>query len=367
MKVAAIGVGGAGGRIVDALAQDNNRRSISYLTAAQVLDTDFEALSELTTIPDEARHKLGHLETHGTGTDGDRESGTAAIKEDLSEVRREIGTAITSETSAIFVVAGLGGGTGSGATPHLVQALREIFEIPLYAISVLPASSESVPSENTARGLKTLGEVADAQIVFDNDNWIGRGETISENSAELNTVLAERLGTLFAAGEAETASAVGERVIDASEIITTLEQNGLATIGYAKQDLQTDSEKQTGSILDNIRERLLGAEKEDEAVDDVKAIKAVETTLRRAVKGKLTMECNLSTVESGLLIVSGPPAWLHGEAIADGRAWLFKEISSTELRSGDAPMQGGTQLKILVLLAGVSANPRIEDLRVVKE
>ncbi|UPV98938.1 tubulin/FtsZ family protein [Halorussus gelatinilyticus] len=365
MKVAAIGVGGAGGRIVDELARENKSRSVSYLTTAQVLDTEFEDLSALTTIPDDACHNFGHLETHGTGTDGNRTSGIAAIKEDLQEVRREIESAIPSETTAIFVVAGLGGGTGSGATSHLVQALREIFEIPLYAVSVLPAGNESIPPENTARGLKTVSEVVDAQIVFDNDNWIGRDDTISENTAELNRVLAERLGTLFAAGEAETASAVGERVIDASEIIATLDRSGFATLGYAQQDLQPDSADQTGSLLKTVRERLFGGE--NDTVDEVKAIKAVETTLRRAVKGKLTLECDLPAVETGLLIVSGPSEWLHGDAIADGRAWLSEEIESAELRSGDAPLQTESQLMILVLLAGISAHPRIEDLQAVKE
>ncbi|WP_132061134.1 tubulin/FtsZ family protein [Halorussus amylolyticus] len=350
MKIAAVGIGGAGGRIVDALAHDSDTRPVPYLTGAHALDSDIEALSSLTTIPERARHSFGHLETKGTGTDGDRRSGIAAIKEDTQEVRRALDTAITPKTNALLVVAGLGGGTGSGATPHLVNALREVHALPVYAVSVLPANHEPVPRENTVRGLKAIGEVTDAQIVFNNESWLSASDQLGEKTPELNRILTERLGALFAAGEVTPESTVGQRVVDASEIIATLDGGGLTTIGYATQELKDTNGTESQSLLGRIRQQF---DTEEESVDDVTAIKAVESTLRRAVNGKLTVECDRQTAQRGLLVFSGPPAWLHGQAIADGRAWVSEEIDSAELRSGDAPHPDATHLTILALLTGV--------------
>ncbi|WP_134671804.1 tubulin/FtsZ family protein [Halorussus marinus] len=360
MRVVTIGVGGAGGRIVDALRRDEASRSASYLAGVRALDTDVEALSELDGLPDEARRQFGHVETDGTGTGGDRTAGVAAIETDLVEMRRAVDAAITSDAAAILLVAGLAGGTGSGATAHLAEALREVYDRPIYAVSVLPAAHEDVPRENAARGLQALHGAVDTQLVFDNDVWLDAGQSVDEQAEAVNRELAERLGALFSAGEAATGAAVGQRVVDANEVIATLDAGGLATLGYARQEVQTDRQSD-GSLLERARGLLSSAE---EDVDEVEAIKAVETTLRRAVRGRLTFDCPPDAASSGLLVVSGPPDWLHGEAIADGQSWLSAEIESAELRTGDAPVPDGDHLSVLVLLSGVRDAPRLDDLRV---
>lgn len=360
MRVVTIGVGGAGGRIVDALWRDDESRSVSYLAGACVLDTDSTALSELESVPEEARHLFGHVEAGGSGTDGDRRQGTAAIEADRLEMRRAADAVISSDAAAIVLVAGLAGGTGSGATHRLAEALREVYDRPIYAVSVLPAAHEEVPTENVARGLQSLHGVVDAQLVFDNDVWLDERKSVEAEAEALNQTLAERLGVLFGAGEAARGDAVGQRVVDASEIISTLDEGGLATIGYARQEVRSDRQSGDSSLLSRLRGRLSDA---DDDVDEVTAIKAVETTLRRAANGRLTFDCPLDAAASGLLVVSGPPDWLHQRAIADGQQWLSEEIGAVQLRTGDAPVPNGDHLTVLVLLGGVQDAPRIEDFR----
>lgn len=351
MRVAAIGVGGAGGRIVDALARDNAARPTPYLAATRALDTDTAALAALESLPSDSRVAFGHSETQGSGTDGDRTCGTAAFDADRYEVRRAIESAITSDVTAVVFVAGVGGGTGSGATPHLIHAIQDITDCPIYAVTVLPANPDAQATSNAARGLDTIGDVADAQLVLDTDAWTGT-DPLAETRAGLNQALADRLGTLFAAGEATSTATVGQQVIDAQEVIATLDAGGMASLGYARQDLSASQNHQPDSLLGRLRTRLFGTT--DDAIDDVTAIKAVETTLHRAVNGRLTLECRRDTAARALLVVAGPPDGLHQKAIAEGRAWLSNELDTVALRSGDAPVPDGRHLTVLVVLAGVT-------------
>lgn len=358
MRVVAIGVGGAGGRIVDALYQDNATRPVSYLAGGCVLDTDGVDLAALTAVPEDARHLFGQAETNGNGTGGDRELAAAALEEDSVELQRALDSAVTSDAAAILLLSGLGGGTGSVATPKLANELQAMYNRPVYSVSVLPAAHEDVPAENPAHALQSLDSVVDAQIVFDNDVWLNAEHDVLDVADELNQTLANRLGALFSAGETAGADSVGQRVVDASEIIATLDEGGLATIGYAEQTL--DSQANTSSLLGRVR-GLLGTR--DTTVDEVAAIKAVETTLRRATRGRLTFDCPLDAAASGLLVVSGPPEWLHQSAISDGQTWLSKEIGSVQLRTGDNPIPNSDTLGILVLFAGIREAPRIDELR----
>ncbi|WP_225307898.1 hypothetical protein [Haloarcula sp. CBA1129] len=177
MRVAAVGIGGAGGRIVERLWQDNKRRDTTYLGAACAIDTDTEALDELDALPDDRRYTFGLSETNGTGTNGDRTTGTAAIEDERLEVRRALDQLVTSDIDAILLVAGLAGGTGSGTTAHIAAALREIYTIPVYCLSVLPAGRDNGAATNTLQALRALEATVDGQILFDNDVWLGSGQT----------------------------------------------------------------------------------------------------------------------------------------------------------------------------------------------
>ncbi|AUG49337.1 cell division protein [Haloarcula taiwanensis] len=365
MRVAAVGIGGAGGRIVERLWQDNERREGPYLGAACALDTDTEALGELDGLPSDRRHAFGLSETTGTGTNGDRASGIAAIEDERLEIRRAIDELITSDIDAIVLVAGLAGGTGSGATAHVAHALREVYSLPLYCLAVLPAGRDDDAAANTMQALQALESPVDGQILFDNEAWLGSGQTVDETSETLNETVVARLGALFAAGEATASDTVGQSVVDASEIINTLSDSGFTTLGYASQDLQADSGDGDGTVIGQLKNRFLGDNSDD--VDEIEAYNAVETTLRRAVRGKLTIQCEVASADKALAVFAGPPAWLLREAVTDGRRWLTEELQSPEVRSGDMPTPDRNTLSVLVVLSGVTELPRLVELKKLAE
>jgi cell division GTPase FtsZ len=363
MRVAAIGVGGAGGRVIDALYEQHNSQSLSYLSGVSVLDTDRAELSELEGVPDDSKTLFGQVETGGTGSDGNQAQATAAIEDDLLEVRRAADSAIRSNTAAIILVAGLGGGTGSAVSPQLAKALQEVYDRPVYAVSILPATHEEVPRENPSKSLQALDKTVDAQIIFDNDTWLTPDTTLEDVADELNDVLSTRLDALFAAGEATSREAVGQRVVDASEIIATLNEGGLATLGYAQQTLNAEQQLESPSLAERIRNWIGSSE---ETVDEIDAIKRVEATLRQAAQRKLTLDCSLDAATSGLLIVSGPPEWLSQSAISDGQNWLSEQTGSVQIRNGDNPVPGGSEISVLILLGGIRDTPRIQSLMSLK-
>lgn len=358
MRVAAVGVGGAGGRIVDQLWRDNDRRPTTYLGGACVVDTDTGALRDLDALPRERRHAFGLFESEGAGTDGDRSTGTAAIEDDSLEVRRAIDPLVTSDIDAVVLVAGVAGGTGGGAVAHIATRLSEIYTQPVYCVSVLPAGWDEDAATNTMATLDELETAVDGQLFFDNEAWLGSEQTVEAAADTLNDTLVTRLGALFAAGEVTAAESVGQSVVDASEIHNTLSGAGAATLGYASQDISMDDPDET--MFDSLRDRITATATDD--VDEAAARTAIETAVRRALQETLTAECPRDAADTALTVFAGPPAWLLGDAIADGRQWLSEELQSSEIRTGDVPTPQRQMLSVLVLLSNVTDVPRLEEL-----
>jgi len=357
MDVVAVGVGGAGGRIVDELHRDDASRQGSYLAGSHVLDTDTASLDSLCRVPRDRRHPFGVISFDGNGADGDREAAADAMAEQGSELRREIDASVTAEVTAIVLVAGLGGGTGAGATPPLVEEMRAVYDRPVYCVSVLPTSRSEDEAANAARGLEALDGLVDCQIGFDNDDWVGQEERVSDRLTVLNRELADRIGTLFLAGEASAGGDVGGSVVDEADVAATLATGGLATVGYASPPVSKFRQIDGDSFVDSLRARLL-----EEATDAEKR-DGVLSTVQWAVRGQFTLDCDPADSSAALLLVAGPPDWLHRGAIAEGRDWVAELTGDAELRSGDAPTPEGDSLSVLLVLAGIENAPRIEELQ----
>jgi cell division GTPase FtsZ len=356
MNVVAVGVGGAGGRIVDELHRDTAKRPVSYLAASIAVDTDRESLAALDHVPPEHRHTFGEFSLEGSGSNGDRQAAQEAATEQVMELRRAIDDTITTDVTGIVLAAGLGGGVGSGATPALASALASVYERPIYTVSALPTGGDEQAAENAARALEDLDEIVDCQLTFDNDAWVSEEQALTDRIPALNRELTERLGTLFLAGDVRGAGDIGETVLDERDVVETLDAGGLATIGYASRPI---SQFRTidDSLVGQLRDRLLGSASDEERYE------GVTKTLRWAARGQLTLDCELTAASSVLALFSGPPDWLHRKAIADGRSWLEDQTAGASLRSGDAPLRGGDSIAVLVVFAGIESAPRIEELQ----
>lgn len=346
MKLAVLGVGGAGCRLAEHLvaAESEDR---PYLAETSAFDTDLESLERLE-IPEGNRHAFGST----AGSTGDAAAVREAAEANALELSQAAEAGVPGEAAGVLVTIGVGGATGAGAAPVLVDALKERVEKPVYTLTVLPASDEEGVTENAQVGLMGLEATVDAQILFDNDALDAPSERppddeAAEAYASANATIAEWLTTLFSAGEAATASAVGESVVDASEIIATLGEGGYATLGYARTQVREPS-----SFLDRLLSR-------SEEPDKIESYSTIETAVQRALFRHRSLECDLERTSRALVVTTGPPAWLNREAIADARGTVARETDGSTVRGGDTPIEDGTALSVLVLCAGMDRPDRV--------
>jgi cell division GTPase FtsZ len=349
MKLALVGVGQAGGKIVDAFVDYQNRTNGRFVAAASAINTAESDLRGLTRVPEEHRTLIGAHRVSGHGVGADNELGAEIARDSREEILGALDEIPVHEIDAFLVVAGLGGGTGSGAAPVIARNLGEIYAEPVYGLGVLPAKNEGgIYSYNAARSLKTFVRQVDNLLVFDNDAWRKSGETVQESYEEINDEIAKRFGTLFSAGEVDAASDVGESVVDASEVINTLSGGGVTTVGYAAGEVPKKG------LLSRFMEDGTGNEAED--------VDRITSLVRRAARGRLTLPAEIGSADRALLVVAGPPDHLSRQGIERGRGWLEDETGSMQVRGGDYPLSSD-HVAAVVMLAGVSEIPRIEELQ----
>jgi cell division GTPase FtsZ len=356
MKLAMIGFGQAGGKIVDKFVEYDKRHGSGIVRAAVAVNTAKADLMGLEHIPDEQRVLIGQSRVKGHGVGADNELGAEIAEEDIDEVQGAIDTIPVHEVDAFLVVAGLGGGTGSGGAPVLSKHLKRIYTEPVYGLGVLPGSDEGgIYTLNAARSFQTFVREVDNLLVFDNDAWRKTGESVQGGYDEINDEIVRRFGILFGAGEVEAGQEVAESVVDSSEIINTLNSGGVSTVGYASEEVE---EKESGGLLS----RLTGSE-ENDSLDTAHTTNRITSLVRKAALGRLTLPCEIEGAERALLVMAGPPRHLNRKGIERGRKWLEEQTGSMEVRGGDYPVSGSGFVAGVILLSGVTNVPRIKELQ----
>ena len=157
-----IGVGGGGANAVDRLKMEN----LDRLQLA-VINTDFKALS---TSPVQDKILIGTSLTRGLSAGGDPELGRKAAEADADKIAE-----IVKDTDLVFLVAGLGGGTGSGATPVVAEVAAAAGAV-VIAFVTMPFSFEGGRRRKQAEeALAELRRVCDAVIPLANDMLLQEG------------------------------------------------------------------------------------------------------------------------------------------------------------------------------------------------
>ena len=327
MKVVLIGVGQAGGKITQVLAEFDHEMGFDAVQEAFAVNSakaDLQSLSIDTML-------IGQDRVKGHGVGGDNELAAEIMQSEAPEVMDALDGRISTSAEAVVIVAGLGGGTGSGGAPALARELRRVHSVPVYVLGVLPGRDEgSLYQANAGRSLKTVVRESDATLLIDNDAWRTSDETIEEGFDNINQQIAQRVGLLLAAGE--VVEGVGESVVDSSEIINTLRGGGIASLGYASADAAPDAGENVNTITSLTRNSLLTGMSLPNAVD----------------------------AEAALLVVAGEPNRISRKGVERARKWLEEETGSLQVRGGDFPLETD-RLASLVLLGGVERSPRIQE------
>lgn len=359
MKLAVIGFGNAGGKITDRLVayETETGRSLCRFTA--VINTANIDLERITNVPAEHRVLVGQTDErskgHGVGADPDL--GAEIARLDLPEIERVLDSVPLHEVDAFLIVAGLGGGTGSGGGPIIAERLSERYGEPVYGLVVLPNEDEGGrASLNAARSLPSYTESTDGVIVFDNDAWRATGGSLESGYERTNGEIAKRVVTLLSAG-ARDGSRVSENAMDSSDVNRTLSVGGLSTVAYAETGVEDSTRRRQG---------LLGRFYDEDATaaqDGSDHATKVHSLVRRAVRSRLTCPADIESAERALLVVSGPPRELSQKGLERARRWLEAEIDSAEVLAGDDPRQRSEVLSATVLLSNVTTVPRVDELQ----
>jgi len=160
-RIKVVGVGGAGGNAVNRMV-DNGVSRVEFIavhTDAQLLDSSRAPTRVL----------IGMDITHGLGADGDLEVGRRAAEGD----RESLVSALTG-ADIVFISAGMGGGTGTGASPVVAEIARELGALTICVVTTPFAFEGKRRARRAAEGLKAMREQVDALLVLPNERLFER-------------------------------------------------------------------------------------------------------------------------------------------------------------------------------------------------
>ncbi|MEQ8238000.1 MAG: cell division protein FtsZ [Cyclobacteriaceae bacterium] len=213
-----IGVGGGGGNAVNHMF-GQGIKDVDFV----VCNTDIQAL-ESSPVPNKIQ--LGVTLTGGLGAGANPEKGRNAALESKDEIREML----SEDTKMVFITAGMGGGTGTGAAPVIAQIAREM-DILTVGIVTAPFAFEGKKKMNQANlGIKALKENCDTVLVILNDKLreIFGNLAIREAFGQADNVL-----TIAAKGIAEIITVPGYVNVDFEDVKTVMKEAGGAVMGSA--------------------------------------------------------------------------------------------------------------------------------------
>ncbi len=212
-----IGVGGCGGNAVDHMIEQGVQ-GVEFI----VINTDAQALRR-----NKARTQLqiGSTITKGLGAGASPDVGRAAAMEDRARIAEMIKGA-----NMIFITAGMGGGTGTGAAPVVAQIAREM-GILTVAVVTKPFAFEGKRMRLAQAGIEALSEFVDSLIIVPNEKLmtvLGEDTTLLDAFRASNGVLQGAV-----AGIAEVINVPGLWNVDFADVRTLMSENGMAMMGSA--------------------------------------------------------------------------------------------------------------------------------------
>jgi cell division GTPase FtsZ len=354
MKIVVIGLGQCGGRIADEFARLNSRarsrRGIEIVTGGFAVNTDAADLSGLTAIRRDYQHRIliGGRKTGGHGVGKINELGAEIAKEDSDKVVDAIRTTKRFyETDAFLLIAGAGGGTGSGSLPVMVQHIKERYsDKPVYAAVVLPFEHEEQTEErtiyNTATCLKSTYSVADAVILIDNQRYIRKDSSLANNLAKINNLIAEPFYGILCAGEEKKPKYIGSKLLDAGDIMQTVV--GWTVLGYGTSQIP---------LLRFPGERTRDFIKK--GTETQKGIQAMDAAI-----SELSLNCKPEDSRRALYLISAPSREMNMDLIKELGDYLRSLAPQATIRNGDYPRRRGL-LDVSVILSELSDVEKVRN------
>ena len=231
-----IGVGGGGSNAVNTMFEQGIT-GVDFI----VCNTDAQAL-DISPVP--RKVQLGATLTGGQGAGSLPEVGKNAAIESLDEVTDLLG----ADTSMVFVTAGMGGGTGTGAAPVIAQACKDR-DILTVGIVTVPFMFEGRRrNQQASEGLEAMRAAVDTLLIIRNDKLreLFGNQTIRSAFANADQILCTA-----AKGIAEVITLTGEINVDMNDVNTVMRNSGRAIMGSGSASGQGRAQKAVTDALES--------------------------------------------------------------------------------------------------------------------
>ena len=231
-----IGIGGGGGNAINYMFQQGIM-GVDFV----ICNTDSQAL-EKSAVP--IKIQLGASLTEGLGAGANPDVGRQAAQESLEDVK----TLLSTQTKMIFITAGMGGGTGTGAAPIIAKMAREM-DILTVGIVTMPFQFEGkIRLEQAQKGLEELKSRVDSLIVINNNKL---REVYGNLGFKAGFAKADEVLATAARGIAEVITHHYTQNIDLKDAKTVLSNSGSAIMGSATAEGANRAQESIVKALDS--------------------------------------------------------------------------------------------------------------------
>jgi len=220
-NIKVIGVGGMGCNAVTWLFNKG-------VSGASIYATNTDALHLSVTKADE-KVLIGKELTRGLGCGGAPKRGREAAKEAIVDIKKMVGGA-----DMVFVIAGMGGGTGTGAAPVIAQLAKETGAV-IIGVVTMPFESEKARIDKAEFGLQELRDVTDTCIVLDNNRLV---DIAGQLPIEQAFAVANELVSTMVKGIVETITLPSLINLDYADVSAVMRGGGVSVIGIGEADTQ---------------------------------------------------------------------------------------------------------------------------------
>ena len=220
-NIKVVGCGGMGSNAVTWLFNKG-------INGATIYATNTDALHLSVTKADE-KILMGKELTRGLGAGGRPQKGREAAKEVLVELKKAVGNA-----DMVFVIAGMGGGTGTGGAPVIAQIAKETGAV-VIGVVTMPFESEKARIDKAEFGLQELRDVTDTCIVLDTNRLV---DIAGQLPIEQAFAVANELVSTMVKGIVETITLPSLINLDYADVSAIMKDGGVSVIGIGESDSQ---------------------------------------------------------------------------------------------------------------------------------
>jgi len=211
-----LGIGGGGNNAVNHMFE-KGIRDVNFI----VCNTDQQALSKS---PVPVKVQIGEALTEGRGAGSQPEIGRKAAIENINDVM----DALSGNTKMVFITTGMGGGTGTGATPVIAKACKEAGLLTIAVVTIPFKSEGKVRIKQAIEGVDELKDYVDSLLVINNEKLreIYGNQPVSTAFAKADDIL-----TTAVKGIAEIITVTGYINVDFADVETVMKDSGVAIMG----------------------------------------------------------------------------------------------------------------------------------------